>query len=235
MIVFITGASSGIGRALAVELAARGHDLFLTARRLEQLDYVPGARTRRLDVTDGADVAAALAEAGRVDVVVANAGLGGSPKVGSGELERDRAIIETNLIGAMATVDAAVAKFRTQGGGHVLGISSVAGERGQPGTAAYSASKAGFTAYLEAARAETYREPITVTTVAPGYVDTPINQRMKRRPFVIGVEPAAKTLADAIERGGGGYVTIPRWPWAAVVPLLRLLPTRVLARATGRG
>jgi NAD(P)-dependent dehydrogenase (short-subunit alcohol dehydrogenase family) len=237
MIVFITGASSGIGRALALELAGRGHDLFLTARRLEELEPLPG-RARRLDVTDSADVTAALEEAvaafGRVDAVVANAGIGNSPKVGTGGFERDRAIVETNLIGAIATVDAAVAQFRRQGGGHVVGISSVAGVRGLPTSASYSASKAGLTAYLEGVRAETSREPITVTTIAPGFVDTPLNRGLRSRPFVIDAEPAARTIADRIEGGGGGFSIVPRWPWAAVVPLLRVLPTRLLARGTSR-
>jgi len=243
--VFITGASSGIGRALAQALAGRGYDLFLTARRLDALAEVrseitaanPGRRVevRALDVTDDADVATAIAEAaeklGRCDIVVANAGLGNSPRVGEGGMERNRQIVETNLIGVMATVDAAVALFRRQGGaGQVVGISSVAGVRGLPGSASYSASKAGVTVYLESVRAETYGEPITVTTIAPGYIDTPINQDVKSRPFLIDVEKGAQITADLIERGAG-YSTVPRFPWTVVAPLLRVLPTSWLARS----
>jgi short-subunit dehydrogenase len=243
--VFITGASSGIGRALALELAGRGYDLFLTARRLDALEQVsadiasahPARRVevRRLDVTDDADAANAIAEAaetlGRCDIVVANAGLGNSPRVGEGGMARNRAIVETNLIGAMATIDAAVALFRRQGGaGQIVGISSVAGVRGLPGSASYSASKAGVTVYLEAVRAETYGEPITVTTIAPGYIDTPLNQEMKSRPFLIDVEKGAQITADLIERGVG-YATVPRFPWTVLKPLLRLLPTSLLARS----
>jgi len=243
--VFITGASSGIGRALAVEFARRAYDLFLTARRLDALEQVRAdiasahpARhvlVRRLDVTDDADVANAIAEAaeklGRCDIVVANAGLGNSPRVGESGMERNRSIVETNLIGAMATIDAAVALFRRQGGGgQVVGISSVAGVRGLPGSASYSASKAGVAVYLEAVRAETYGEPITVTTIAPGYIDTPINQDMKSRPFLIDVEKGAQITADLIERGVG-YATVPRFPWTVIKPLLRLLPTSLLARS----
>src|SRR4051794_7072157 len=171
--VFITGASSGIGRALARELARRGYDLFLTARTLEALEEVraeivargPARRVevRRLDVTDDDDVVAALAEAaetlGRCDIVVANAGVGGSGRVGHGHTARGRLIVETNLIGAIATIDAAVALFRRQGGaGQVVGVGSVAGARGLPGSASYSASKAGIAIYLEAVRAETHSE-----------------------------------------------------------------------------
>jgi short-subunit dehydrogenase len=241
--VFITGASSGIGRALALEFAGRGYDLFLTARRLDLLEQVrtdiaakdPSRRVevRALDVTDDADVATAIAEAaetlGRCDIVVANAGLGNSGRIGEGNLERNRLIIETNVIGLMATVDAAVALFRRQGGGQIVGMASVAGVRGLPGSGSYSASKAAVAVYLESVRAETHREPITVTTIAPGYIDTPINRDMKSRPFVIGVEEGARITADLIERGVG-YATVPRMPWTLVAPLLRVLPTSWLAR-----
>lgn len=244
--MFITGASSGIGRALAVELARRGHDLFLTARRLEALEEVraevaaaaPERRVelRRLDVTDDADVARALAEAaerfGRCDIVVANAGIGNSGRIGEGDVARARLIVETDLIGAIATIDAAIALFRRQGGrGQVVGISSVAGVRGLPGSGSYSASKAGLNAYLESARAETYHEPITVTTIAPGYIDTPLNQDVPRRPFLIDVERGAKITAELIERGVS-YSTVPRMPWTVLAPLMRVLPTPWLLRGT---
>jgi short-subunit dehydrogenase len=243
--VFITGASSGIGRALALQLADRGHELFLTARRLELLDQVrddvsaaaPGRRVevRQLDVTDDADVARALTEAaeklGRCDIVVANAGVGNSGHVGERNIERARLIVETNLIGLIATVDAAVALFRRQGGGQIVGVGSVAGVRGLPGSSSYSASKAGVAAYLESVRAETYSEPITVTTLAPGYIDTAINQDMKTRPFLIDVQKGARIMADLIEREVG-YATVPRWPWTVVAPLLRVLPTSWLLRST---
>jgi NAD(P)-dependent dehydrogenase (short-subunit alcohol dehydrogenase family) len=246
--VFITGASSGIGRALALELARRGYDLFLTARRVDALEELrdeiaraqPDRRVevRQLDVTNDADVAAAIDEAaeklGRLDIVVANAGMGDSPLVGAGNMERNRAMVETNLIGLIATVDAAVALFRRQGGrGQVVGVSSMAGVRGLPGSAAYSASKAGVTVYLESVAVETHNEPITVTTIAPGYIDTPINQDMKSRPFLIDVETGARGMADLIERDAG-YATLPRWPWTAIKPLLRIVPHGVLARQAPR-
>jgi NAD(P)-dependent dehydrogenase (short-subunit alcohol dehydrogenase family) len=244
--VFITGASSGIGRALALELARRGYDLFLSARRLDALEHVrreiagaaPGCRVeiRELDVTDYADVATAIAEAaqqlGRCDIVVANAGVGNSGAVGEGNMERARLIVDTNLIGAMATVDAAVALFRRQdGGGQIVGVGSVAGVRGLPRSSSYSASKAGLAVYLESVRAETYGEPITVTTLAPGYIDTPLNEDVKSRPFLIDVEKGARIMADLIERRVR-YATVPRFPWTLVKPLLRVLPTGWLARRT---
>jgi short-subunit dehydrogenase len=245
--VFITGASSGIGRALAIELAARGYDLFLTARRLDALEALrtdiasrdPGrtVHVRRLDVTDDADVERAIIEAaaklGRCDVVVANAGVGNSGRVGEGNIARARLIVETNLIGAIATVDAAVALFRRQGGGQIVGVASVAGVRGLPSSSSYSASKAGLMVYLDAVRAETYHEPITVTTLAPGYIDTPINQDVHSRPFLIDVEKGARLAADLIERGVG-YATVPRLPWTVLAPLMRVLPTSLLVRNVPR-
>jgi NAD(P)-dependent dehydrogenase (short-subunit alcohol dehydrogenase family) len=108
-------------------------------------------------------------------------------------------------------------------------MASVAGVRGLPGSGSYSASKAAVAVYLESVRAETHREPITVTTIAPGYIDTPINRDMKSRPFVIGVDKGGRITADLIERGVG-YATVPRMPWTLVAPLLRVLPTSWLAR-----
>lgn len=246
--VFITGASSGIGRALAKELARRGHDLFLTARRLEVLEQIrdevataaPGRRVeiRRLDVTDDADVVAAIGEAadrlGRLDVVVANAGLGKSGRVGHDAAERARPIVETNLIGLINTVDAAVALFRRQGGeGQIVGLSSVAAFRGLPGSSSYSASKAGVATYLDSVRAETHGEPIAVTTISPGYIDTPINRDLSSRPFLVDAETGARKIADLIERKVK-HATVPRFPWNVIVPVLRRVPTGLLARSTPR-
>jgi NAD(P)-dependent dehydrogenase (short-subunit alcohol dehydrogenase family) len=243
--VFITGASSGIGKALAMELASRGYDLFLTARRVDVLEQLRGdiaaadparrVEIRGLDVTDDADVVAAIEEAadrlGRCDIVVANAGVGNSGRVAEGNVERARLIVQTNLVGAIATIDAAVAQFRRQGGGQIVGVSSVAGVRGLPGSSSYSASKAGLAVYLQSVRAETYGEPITVTTIAPGYIDTPLNRDMKSRPFLIGVEQGARRMADLIERRVA-YATVPRFPWTFLAPLLRVLPTSWLVRTT---
>jgi short-subunit dehydrogenase len=134
------------------------------------------------------------------------------------------------VIGALATVDAAVALFRKQGGGHIVGITSVAGFRGLPTSASYSASKAALDTYLDAVRVETHHEPIQVTALAPGYIDTPINQDMPNRPFLISVEEGARIAADLIERGVG-HATVPRLPWTLIAPLLRRAPTALLARA----
>lgn len=245
-VVVITGASSGIGEALAFELASRGHSLGLTARRLDRLEEIaeqirakhPAARVAvaQHDVTEFHTAMPTLqgleAELGPIEVVVANAGVGGSGRVGSGNFESAREVVETNLIGAMSVVDAAVALMKDRGG-HIVGISSVAGFRGIPGSAAYSASKAGLSSYLEAVRGEVAPTGIKVTVLSPGYIDTPINQGAKSRPFLISVEDGAKKIASAIERKPL-HATVPGWPWSMVGFVMRNTPDRLWLRMTGR-
>lgn len=241
---FLTGASSGIGLALAPELASRGYDLVLAARRsesLEQLKHGLDARfpqrriaIQALDVTRYADVHSAIdsaAEAhGGLDLVIANAGIGSTGPIGHGHFDADRAVIETNVLGAMATIDAAVALFRRQNHGQIVVISSVAAFRGLPGAGSYSASKAAIAVYADAARGELHGTPVRVTTLFPGYIDTPINQDMKSRPFLIGVDKGARIIADLIERGVQTS-TVPVYPWNVVGKLLRVLPTGLLAKS----
>jgi short-subunit dehydrogenase len=239
----ITGASSGIGRALALELAGRGYDLGLGARRVEALEELRGeiarrhpdrrVELRRLDVTDYDSVPAVIDELatalGGLDVVVANAGIGSAGRIGEGHAPADRAVIETNVLGAMATIDAAAALFRRQKTGQVVVISSVAAFRGLPGSGSYSASKAAIAVYADALRAELHDTPIKVTTLYPGYIDTPLNDHMARRPFLISLDKGAAIIADKIERGVQSS-TIPVWPWNVVSRILRVLPTAQIAK-----
>ena len=239
--IFITGASSGLGEALAVEFARRGYALALAARRLERLEAL-AARARDLgaaavlvlplDVTDYAAVDAALERAahefGRLDVVVVNAGVGYSLPAGRGRWEQVRQTIDTDLTAAIATIEFALPRLRAQGGGQIVGITSVAGARGLPFMGAYSAAKAGLHRYLQAVRAEVRHEPITITELAPGYIDTDLNRSAKSRPFVIPLERGGALLARLIERKVG-HRYVPVLPWALLVPLMKLVPTAVLA------
>jgi short-subunit dehydrogenase len=244
----ITGATSGIGRALALELAGRGYDLGLTARREQLLAELTGEITsrhrdrrvvaRRVDVPDldamRAAVRALFAELGDVGLVVANAGIGGSHRVGTGQFERARDIVATNLLGAMATIDAAVECWRARPGPgprRIAGITSVAGFRGLPGSSAYSASKAGLSVYLEATRGEVAPLGIEVIDIAPGFIDTPINQDMASRPFLIDTTDGARRIADLIERGVR-RTTVPVWPWTAIGWLMRAIPDAVWTRVS---
>ncbi len=242
--ILITGASAGIGRHVALAFARRGYDLALAARRLESLEALkaqiaeahPAVRVEiaALDVTQLDSVTAVIqslaARFGGLDIIMANAGIGdGGGLVGKGDFARDAAVIQTNVLGAMATVDAAVRLFRQQKNGQVVAVASVAAARGVPGAAAYCTSKAAIAMYADAVRAELHHTPIRVTTLYPGYIDTEMNNKMKRRPFLVTVEDGAERIAKLIERGVQ-EAAVPGWPWGLVMWLLRRMPTSVIAK-----
>jgi len=185
-----------------------------------------------VEVNDFASIDAVLERAttefGRLDVVVVNAGVGYSLPVGRGKFEQMRQTLDTNLTGAIATIEFALPRLRAQGGGQIVAITSVAGSRGMPFMGAYSAAKAGLHRYVQAVRAEVRHEPITVTELAPGYIDTDMNRGAKSRPFVIPLERGGAIMARMIERRVG-HRYVPLWPWTLVAPLLRFLPTALLA------
>ena len=243
--VLITGASSGIGEALAREYARRGWKIALAARRAPALAEFraelrslgsPEVIALGMDVRDSATIAPALEEAdaalGGLDLVIANAGVAHMFAAGTGQIEQMREMIEVNLIGACATVDAAVAIFLRRGrGGHVVGISSMARYRGLARLGIYSATKAGLHRYLQATRMEHAGAGITVTELAPGYIDTPMNRANTSRPFVVGADVAARVMADLIERRVA-CATVPRWPWMVLGRLMQVLPVPILRRLT---
>lgn len=240
--VLITGASSGLGRQMAIEFSRRGYRLALTARRFDlllalkaELEKTSANRVfiAELDVTDEGAVSRVFTQArallGPLDIVVANAGVGNHGHIGKVPFATVRDTINTNVLGLMATVEAAMRGFREQGYGHLVGISSVAACRGMPAGGVYGASKAAVNTYLESLRAETYNSPIVVTTLSPGFIDTPMNQGSKRRPFVIPVEKGGKLLVDLIEKQVE-WATVPGWPWAMLSRLAVMLPTRLIAK-----
>ncbi len=240
--VLITGASSGIGAALAREFAGRGCQLALCARSRDKLETLareiisahPDCRVeiQELDVTDVGAVPKAIDALAKalngLDIVVANAGIGGGGRIGSGHVQEDLAIIQTNVAGAIATIDAAMALFKRQSSGQVVAISSVAAFRGLPGAGAYAASKAALATYMQALETEVYHTPIVATTLFPGYIDTPINQMLKSRPFLIDVEKGARIMADLIDKQVQRS-TVPVYPWNLIGRLLKLAPKRLLA------
>jgi short-subunit dehydrogenase len=242
--VVITGASSGIGAALAHEFASRGYNLALCARRTEKLESLKNTLseqhkkitviTAALDVNELDTVPVVLnqlkAEFGSIDVVIANAGITGVRRTGSGDLTIDKSIIQTNLFGAIATIDAAVAIFNEQGFGHIVGMSSFSAFRGIPGSAAYSASKAALTNYLQAVGTELFRKKsIKVTTIHPGFIRTEIDENIEKFPFVIDADKAAKTMANAIEKGKADIV-VPSWPWGVLRNVIPKLPESIIAK-----
>jgi len=239
--VLITGATRGLGRGLACEFASRGYRLALTGRSMVDLELlaqelparVEQVVLRTLDVSDFDSVAPVLQDCaeimGGIDIVVANAGIAIAGKAGEGNFAEMRRTIEVNLTGAIATSEAAIELFRQQGGGQLVGITSVAALRGMPRQSAYSATKAGFSRYLEAVRCETLHEPIQVTELAPGYIDTDINRGLKSRPFVVSAEKGTRIMADLIERQVN-FRYVPPWPWALVAQALKVLPLSLLRR-----
>lgn len=232
--VFITGASSGLGAALARHYGASGAQLGLAGRRLDGLqDTAAGlddARLYQADVRDAAAMQTAayafLSEVGTPDIVIAAAGI----SVGTLTEEAEdaavfRAVMDANVLGLVHTFQPFIAPMQSSGG-VLCGISSVAGVRGLPGGGAYSASKAAATVYLEALRLELKARGIAVVTVAPGYIDTPMTRvNPYAMPFKMTAAAAAAKVAHCIARRRA-YAVIP-WQMAWVARLLKWLPIPV--------
>jgi len=235
-LVFITGASSGIGQALALRYAQAGYRLALVARRSGELQTWAQAqgwddnscRIYNADVSDPASIVAAgtdcLATQGLPDVVIANAGI----SIGMDTAERDDIDVmartfATNNTGMAATFQPFVAAMARRGSGTLVGIASVAAIRGLPGHGAYCASKAAVVAYCESLRGELRSSGVAVVTLLPGYVDTPLTRKNRyAMPFLMSPEAFAAQAFDAIT-AQTSYRVIP-WQMGVVAKLLRLLP-----------
>lgn len=242
MNVFLTGASSGIGEALAREYAARGATLGLVARRDSVLAALAAAlpgrhHTYACDVTDrDALIAAARAfeaATGGADVVIANAGISeGVLTEYYEDLEAFRRVMDTNVLALAHTFHPFIAPMRTRGRGTLVGIASVAGIRGLPGSEAYCASKAAAISYCESLRVELRRTGVRVVTVAPGFVRTPLTAKNPyRMPFLMEPADFARRAADRID-AGTSYAVIP-WQMGVVAKLLRVLPNWAFDRLMG--
>jgi len=231
--VLVTGASSGIGRALATEYARRGATLGLLARRATELQQlaselkVPCA-VYAVDVRDRAGIARAAADFtgrfGAADVVIANAGVSAGTLT---ERVEDSAVFEeifdVNVMGLVNTFQPFIATMRAAGRGTLVGIASVAGFRGLPGSAAYSASKAAAITYLESLRIDLRGSGIAVVTICPGYIATPMTEHNPYpMPFILSAAVAALRMVNAIE-GRKRFVVIP-WQMSVAGAILKLLP-----------
>jgi short-subunit dehydrogenase len=241
----ITGASSGLGEELARQLAARGHDLALCARRGDRLERLrteltgahPAARVavRSLDVDDHdrvPEVFRELAgELGGVDRVVVNAGIGSGAPLGTGRPEANRAIATTNFVSALAQTEAAMELFRAQGAGHLVVVSSIAARRGMPGGAAtYAASKAGLAHLAEGVRAEVHGSAIRVTVLYPGFIVSGMNP--VKRPLVASTRRGVAAMVRAIEKERAS-ASVPAWPWVPLGFALGHLPLPLARRLMG--
>lgn len=241
--VFITGASSGLGAALARQYAREGATLGLVARRGEVLRELaaslPNAERHRvyaLDVTDSAALANAAADfiaaAQGIDIVIANAGVSrGTLTEYAEDLQVFEQVFATNVTATVATFAPFIATMKAQAaagqtGARLVGIGSVAGIRGLPGSGAYSASKAAVISYCESLRVELKKDGIKVVTIAPGYIDTPMTQvNDYAMPFLLSVERFAERAVATID-AGCSYRVIP-WQMGVVAKVLRLLPNFV--------
>lgn len=245
-IVFITGASSGIGAALARHYAGQGAQLGLAARNAGKLTALAVSlpvpcHCYPLDVADAAALAAAaadfIARAGLPDIVIANAGVSvGTLTQEAADLPAFRRVFDTNVLGMVHAFQPFVAAMTARGSGRLAGVASVAGLRGLPGAGAYSASKAATIAYLESLRVELRGSGVKVVTLAPGYIATPMTAgNPYPMPFLMPVDAAARSMVRHIARGAR-FAVMP-WPMGIVAVLLRLLPRPLfdmLAARAGR-
>lgn len=242
--VFITGASSGLGRALAQEYAAQGACLALLGRRQEELqalaDSLPGShRVYVADVRDRDALHQAAQDflqftGQKIDVVIASAGISaGTLTEETQDFAVFKAIVDINLLAMVATFEPFIATMKTAGKGSLVGIASVAGIRGLPGAGAYSSSKAAVIAYCESLRLELSLYGVSVVTITPGYIRTAMTAHNPySMPFLMPAEDFARKARKTIEQGAS-YRVIP-WPMGIVSRLMRLLPNWLYDRLARR-
>ncbi len=235
-VVFLTGASSGIGEALAVEIAKQGAIVGLLARREELLKTLAEkceaaggtARYFPCDVTDAEAVQKAADalrdEFGRIDILIANAGIGGNNKE-TRELQPDfvKQVIDINLMGAVNSVYAVLPQMLERASGQLVAISSLAGFRGLPKSAAYSASKGGMTNLFESIRLDVQDRGVSVTIIQPGFIKTPLTSgRKNKMPFLMELADAVPMFLKAIEKKKKFAAF--QWQLATFVRLGRIFP-----------
>ena len=238
----IVGASSGIGAALVHELVSHNYAVAALARRTEQLQEVCDAANRHAaagratpyehDVTRSDAVAplfqSIVRELGGLDLIVYVAGV--QPDVAPNEydFQKDAAMVQVNLLGAMAWLNLAAQRFHQARKGHIVGVSSVSGDRGRVAFPGYHASKGALSIYLESLRNRLSRRGVTVTTVKPGFVDTRLLANAKKTMWVISPQEAAQQIREAID-DGKQVVYIPgRWQW--VMLIIRHIPSFIFRR-----
>lgn len=244
--MFLTGASSGIGEALAIALAKNGAIVGLLARREELLldlaarCEAAGGRAMALpcDVVDPAAVQLAAdkfrEEFGHIDIMIANAGMGGNdPLTRNYDPAAVKKLIDINLLGAVNSIHAVLPQMIERRSGHLVAVSSLAGFRGLPKSAAYSASKAGMTAFFESVRLDHAKSGIDVTIIQPGFIKTPLTSgRSNKMPFIMDLDDAIPHFIAAIENKKK-FAAFP-WQLAWFVSLGRIMPAWLYDAVAGR-
>ena len=240
----LVGASSGIGAALAHRLADEGFQVALLARRAEMLEKLTNeinskhGETRVIhyihDVTDYKSVPELLkkiiSDLGGLDTFIYNAGVSISVGLKNYDFEKDRKMMEINLLGALAWLNPVGELFQNLKSGQIVGISSVAGERGRVGSPAYNTSKAALTTYLEAYRNRLTRYGVNVLTVKPGYVRTDMIKNVENPFWAIPAEQAAKDIFKAMQKRKQEIYTAARWRW--VMFIIRNIPSFLFRKLT---
>ena len=245
--ILITGASSGLGKEMARQFAARGHNLALCARRTDRLEELKAeiiaahperrVEVRALDVNDHDAVfevfRAFRADFGTIDRVVVNAGLGKGAPLGTGRFDANRQTAMTNFVAALAQTEAALEIFRDQNDGHLVMISSMSAMRGMPKTiTTYAATKAGVAHLAEGVRADVMRTPIKVSVIYPGYIRSEMNERVKNAPFIVSTEKGVAAIVDAVEKEKP-HARVPAWPWVPMGFAMKHLPLPLARKLMG--
>lgn len=233
--VMITGASSGIGKGLALEIASRGARLGLLARREDLLNEIVTeikkqdgtAMAATGDVRDPKAVSAAAdrfrAELGPIDVLIANAGIGTSKHAAQLDPEQVAEVININVLGAVNSAAAVTPEMIKRGSGQLVAISSLAGYRGLAKSAAYCASKAALSSYFESLRIDLRHTGVSVTIIHPGFIKTPLTAgRAAKMPYLMELDDAVRKMVTAIEKGRKLYA----FPWqlATIVRAGMIMP-----------
>lgn len=245
-VVFLTGASSGIGEALALAMAEKGAIVGLLARREELLKEIAAkietkggtARFFAADVVNEKEVTKAAEdlrkEFGRIDILIANAGIGGNNKETRDlQPEAVKKVIDINLMGAVNSVYAVLPDMLERRSGQLVAISSLAGFRGLPKSAAYSASKGGMTNYFESVRLDVQHKGVDVSIIQPGFIRTPLtSSRAAKMPFLMELEDAVPHFLNAIENKKK-FAAFP-WQLATIVRIARFLPASIYDIFAGR-
>lgn len=240
--ILITGASSGLGKGMAMEFARKGRNLALCARRLDRLEQLkeellainPNIKVlvKSLDVNQHDDVFTVFnefkAELGTLDRVIVNAGMGKGASIGTGYFEANKQTAETNFIAAIAQCEAAMTIFRAQNSGHLVTISSISAVRGfRRALTVYAATKAALTNLTEGIRIDLMKTPISVSCIHPGFIRSEINEKVEKVPFIVDTETGCKAIINAIEKEKANAF-VPSYPWAVLHWILRMLPASSL-------
>jgi len=240
----ITGASSGLGYEMALQLAERGYNLALCARRIENLENLkdvinqkyPSSKIfiRELDVNDHDAVFDVFKQfkqdMGKLDRVIVNAGMGKGASVGTGYFHANKQTAITNFVSALAQCESALEIFRAQNDGHLVTISSISAVRGfRRALTVYAATKAGLSCMSEGMRVDLLNTPIVVSTIHPGFIRSEINEKVEKVPFIVSTDVGVRSIINAIEKEkANAYV--PAWPWEVMRRLMTIAPLSVLKK-----